>query len=108
MSSVGQGLFSYLTTVAGPLYYVTTKRGGGMPRVDVIWTDENETHIVEGGVAVADVEHVVRNPVGSGVSRSNGRPFVVGYTPDDRKLIVVYEEIDAMTVYPITAYELKD
>jgi len=73
-----------------------------------MWTDENEAHIVEGDVAMADVEHVIRNPVGSGVIRSTGRPFVVGYTKDDRKVIVVYEEIDAMTVYPITAYELED
>lgn len=79
-----------------------------MPWVDVVWTDENEAHIRESGVGLADVEHVIRNPVGSGISRSSGRPFVVGYTPDQRAIIVVYEEIDAMTVYPITAYELGD
>jgi hypothetical protein len=79
-----------------------------MPWVDVIWTDENEAHIVDAAIQVTDVEYVIRNPVGSGVSRSSGRPFVVGYTHDSRKLIVVYEEIDAMTVYPITAYELED
>lgn len=79
-----------------------------MPWVDVLWTGENEAHIAENGVRVGDAEHVIRNPVGSGVSRSSGRPFVVGYTPDERKIIVVYEEIDAMTVYPITAYELED
>ena len=78
-----------------------------MPWVDVIWTDENETHITDAGVSMADVEHVIRNPVGSGVSRSSGRPFVVGYTPAERKIIVVYEELDAITVYPITAYELE-
>ena len=72
------------------------------------WTDENEEHLAEHGVSVADAEHVIRNPVGSGVSRSSGRPYVVGYTPDGRKIIVVYEEIDAVTVYPSTAYELED
>jgi uncharacterized DUF497 family protein len=79
-----------------------------MPWVEVIWTDENEAHLLENGVTTSDAEHVIRNPVGSGASRSSGRPFVVGYAPDDRKIIVVYEEIDAMTVYPITAYELQD
>jgi uncharacterized DUF497 family protein len=79
-----------------------------MPWVDIIWRDENAAHIAEHGVSVDDVEHVIRNPVGSGVSGSSGRPFVVGYAPDERRIIVVYEEIDAMTVYPITAYELKD
>jgi hypothetical protein len=79
-----------------------------MPWVDVIWTAENEAHIIANGVNVQDVEHVIRNPIGSGVSRTSGRPFVVGYTPDSRRIIAVYEEIDAVTVYPITAYELKE
>ena len=79
-----------------------------MPWVYVIWTDENEAHLAEHGVSTADAEHVIRNPVGSGVSRSSGRPFAVAYTGDDRRIIVVYEEIDGMTVYPITAYELED
>ena len=79
-----------------------------MPGIDIIWTDENEAHIVDGGVSVTDVEHVIRNSVGGGVSRSSGRPFVVGYTSDGRKVLVVYEEIDALTVYPITAYPLED
>ena len=79
-----------------------------MPWVDIIWTDENEAHIAENGVEAADVEHVIRNPIGSGVSRSSARPFIVGYTPHRRKIIVVYEEIDAVTVYPITAFELED
>lgn len=52
-----------------------------MPWVDVIWTDQNEAHVAENGLEVADVEHVIRNPIGSGVSRSSARPFAVGYTP---------------------------
>lgn len=79
-----------------------------MSWIDVIWTDENETHVVANGVMMSDAERVIRNPVGGGVSRSSGRPFVVGYTSNERKIIVVYEEIDAITVYPITAYELRD
>lgn len=79
-----------------------------MPWVDVIWTRENEAHMADAGVHPADAEEVLRNPIGSGVSRSSGRPFVVGYTSDERKIIVVYEEIDALTVYPITAYALED
>ena len=79
-----------------------------MPWVDVIWTEANERHLAEHGIAASDAEHVIRNPTGSGVSRSSGRPFVVGYTSDGRKIIVVYEELDAVTVYPITAYELQD
>ena len=79
-----------------------------MPWIEVIWTDENESHLADAGVSTADAEHVLRNPIGSAVSRSSGRPFVVGYTPDRRRIIVVYEEVDAVTVYPITAYQLED
>ena len=79
-----------------------------MPWVDVIWTPQNRRHVEEAGIEPEEVEQVMRNPVGSGVSRSSGRPFVVGYTAEDRKIIVVYEPIDAMTVYPITAYLLED
>jgi uncharacterized DUF497 family protein len=79
-----------------------------MPWIDIIWTDENEAHIIDGGMSMADVEHVIHHSVGGGVSRSSGRPFVVGYAPGGRGILVVYEEIDAITVYPITAYFLED
>jgi uncharacterized DUF497 family protein len=78
-----------------------------MPWVEVVWTEENEAHIAEHGLSIAEVEHVLRNPIGSGVSRSTGRPYAVGYTTMLREVIVVYEELDAITVYPITAYVLE-
>jgi len=31
---------------------------------------------------------------------------VTGYTTDGRLILVVYEEIDDVTVYPVTAYEV--
>jgi len=34
-------------------------------------------------------------------------PFVTGYTPDGRLILVVYEEIDDVTVDPVTAYEVN-
>lgn len=74
----------------------------------MLWTAQNEAHVQANGVGIADVEHVIRNPVGSGISRSSGRPFVVGYAQGQRTIIVVYEEIDAMTVYPIAAYVLEE
>ncbi len=41
------------------------------------------------------------------VSRSSGRPVVFGATSTGRHLIVVYEEVDSDTVYPITAYDVQ-
>ena len=38
------------------------------------------------------------------ISRSSGRPMVYGFTPDGRYIVVVYEEIDDHTPYPVTAY----
>jgi len=32
--------------------------------------------------------------------------MVYGFTPDGRYIVVVYEEIDSSTLYPITAYEI--
>jgi len=43
-----------------------------------------------------------------GISRSTGRKIAIGVTATGRTLIVVFDEIDAHTVYPITAYDLED
>jgi len=44
----------------------------------------------------------------TGVSRSSGRPIAFGYTPDGRYICVVYEEIAPYTLYPVTAFEIKE
>jgi hypothetical protein len=55
-----------------------------------------------------DIEHVLQNPVEEVASRSSGRPCCFGYTPGGDFIIVVYEEIDDDTVYPVTAYEVPE
>ena len=52
-----------------------------------------------------EVEDVFKNPTGTDTSRSSGRPVVFGDTSKGRHLMVVYEVVDASTVYPITAYD---
>ena len=37
---------------------------------------------------------------------STGRPCCFGYTPGGDFIIVVYEQVDAETIYPVTAYEV--
>lgn len=81
-----------------------------MPWYDIIWNDEpggNVEHIAEHGLTPEDVEEVVFNPLDETISRSSGRPVVTGYTPDGRLILVVYEEIDDVTIYPVTAYEVE-
>ena len=82
-----------------------------MPWYDVIWNHEpggNVEHIAEHGITLEDVETVICNPLERKFSRSSGRPVVVGHTTDGRLILVVYEEINDSTVYPVTAYELDE
>jgi len=66
----------------------------------------NVEHIEEHDLTTDDVDYVLEHFESSGVSRSRGRPCFFGYTPDNRRTVVVYEEIDDDTVIPITAYEV--
>lgn len=82
-----------------------------MPYYEIIWNEEpggNVEHIGEHGLAPEDVEEVVFNPVDRDVSRSSGLPIVFGFTPDGRYIMVVYEQIDDVTIYPVTAYDLEE
>lgn len=81
-----------------------------MPWYEVIWNYEpggNVEHIAEHGLTPEDVEAVIFNPLETTTSRSSGRPVATGYTPDGRLIFVVFEEIDEITIYPVTAYEVE-
>ena len=82
-----------------------------MPYYEFIWNEEpggNVEHIAQHGLLPDDVEEVFFNPIDRDVSRSSGLPIVCGFTPDGRYILVVYEQIDESTVYPVTAYEVED
>ncbi|HMP82164.1 MAG TPA: hypothetical protein PKA41_05585 [Verrucomicrobiota bacterium] len=66
----------------------------------------NVEHIAKHGLTKEDVEDVFQNPTGTDISRTSGRPVVFGETSTGRYIIVVYELVDASTVYPITAYDV--
>jgi len=68
----------------------------------------NVQHIAEHDLTVEDVEHVVKHPTEEGTSKSSGLPVAWGYTPDDRFIIVVYEEVAENTVRVTTAYEVPE
>jgi hypothetical protein len=77
----------------------------------IIWNDEadgNVDHILEYGLTPNDVEFVLANFESQGVSHATGRPCVFGHTEDGRFVIVVFEEIDEDTIYPITAYDVPE
>lgn len=82
-----------------------------MPYYEIIWNEEpggNLEHIAEHGLEPDDVEEVILNPVDRDVSRSSGLPIVFGFTPDGRYILVVYEQVDDVTVYPVTAYDVEE
>jgi hypothetical protein len=82
-----------------------------MPWTQIIWDPTpggNVEHIEEHGLEPEEVDYVLLNPESTGFSKSSGRPCVFGYAPDGRYIIVVYEEIDADTVMPWTAYEVSE
>jgi hypothetical protein len=82
-----------------------------MPWKDIVWNYEdggNVDHIADNGLSIGDVEYVVMNPEKRRKSRSSGRPVLFGYTESGDYVCVVYEEVDDITVYPVTAYILED
>jgi len=76
--------------------------------LDFLWNNEIVNHIAEHGISQDDFEHVVCHPFSKGYSRSSGLPAAWGYTPDGRYVMAVYEELDDMTILPVTAYEAPE
>lgn len=42
------------------------------------------------------------------VSRTSDLPCVFGYTPGGEHVIVIFEELEYDTIYPVTAYEVPE
>jgi uncharacterized DUF497 family protein len=79
----------------------------------VIWDLDNDLtgnvqHCAEQDVTPEEVEEVFANAIRYDFSHSSGRPVVFGDTNAGRHLMVVFEEIDDDTVYPVTAYEVPE
>ena len=75
----------------------------------IIWDldddpDGNVQHCAQHGVTKEEVEEAFENVIDTDVSRSSGRPVIFGETNSGRHIVVVYEEVDPDTVYPVTAF----
>jgi hypothetical protein len=82
-----------------------------MPFQSIIWDldddpEGNVQHCAEHAVSKEEVEEVFQNATDKDISRSSGSLVVFGDTSTGRHLMVVYEEIDADTVYPVTAFDV--
>jgi uncharacterized DUF497 family protein len=77
----------------------------------IIWDldndpDGNVVHCEEHGFSKEEVEEALDNAIDTDVSDSTGRPVIFGETRAGRHLMIVYEEVDENTIYPVTAYEV--
>jgi uncharacterized DUF497 family protein len=83
-----------------------------MSFLTVIWDDSeggNVEHVAAHGLTPEEVDDVLHDPDSTfDVSTSTGRPVAFGFTRTGRHIMVAFEEIDAMTIYPITAYEVPE
>lgn len=82
-----------------------------MPWFDVRWnygSDGNVEHIADHDLTPEQVEPVILDPDEEEFSRSSGLYLVKGMTPDGRRIVVIYDMLDDITVLPITAYELEE
>lgn len=81
-----------------------------MPWFDIVWDDSqphgNVAHLAEHGVSPGEAEEVLMNAISKQRSRSSDRWIAFGRTREGRELAVVYEMIDAITILPVTAFEL--
>lgn len=68
--------------------------------------DGNVRHCTDHDVTKEEVEEAIQNAIDADFSRSTGRPVLFGDTTSGRHLMVVYERIDATSIYPITAYDV--
>ena len=84
-----------------------------MKYVTIIWDEDddpegNVVHVLEHGMLPSDVEWVIEHATTEDVSMSSGRPCVFGYTPGGDYVIVIFEQVGADTIYPVTAYEVDE
>lgn len=82
-----------------------------MAYVELIWDldddpEGNVMHIRQHGLTREDVAHALATAYDETLSRSTGQSIAFGWTEDGRELAVVFEVVDDVSIYPITAYEV--
>jgi hypothetical protein len=77
-----------------------------MPHFAFVWTDKNIRHLADNALDPEDAETAMADPESRFVSDSSGRRAVRGYACDGRYIAVIFEQIDELTVYVVTAYEI--
>lgn len=79
-----------------------------MPFYFFLWTDESVAHLHEHGISPDEFEEVVSDPEETDLSRTTGRPIAFGTTTTGKYIACIYEQLDDINVFPITAYEVEE
>jgi len=84
-----------------------------MGYMTIIWDldddpDGNVQHIAANDLTKEKVEDVLADPERRGTSRSSGLPLVFGTTSTGRFIAFVFQEVDADTARPVTAYDIEE
>lgn len=76
-----------------------------MAWLEYLWTPEAEKKLAEHGLTTDDFEHVMASNNRFVKSKTSDRLIRRGQTEAGDWIVCVYEEIDDITVMPITAYK---
>lgn len=84
-----------------------------MAHTIIIWDldddrEGNVQHVAEHDLTKEEVEEVLAYPEHRATSRSSGLPVVFGSTSTGRFIAVIFQEIDADTARPVTAYDIEE
>lgn len=79
--------------------------------ITIVWDESpggNVEHVEKHGLTTEEVDEVLQDPHSSfDYSRTTGYPAAFGGTSTGRYIIVIFDEIEASAVYPITAYDVE-
>jgi hypothetical protein len=75
-----------------------------VPHFEFLWIDETIAHIADNGLSTDDAENAMTRPYSTFESKSTGRDGVRGFALDGRRIAVIFEQIDELTVFVVTAY----
>ena len=77
-----------------------------MPWFDFFWYGENLKHVGEHGVSREEFEEVVIAATETAIETSDsGSDMVRGETAAGRFLVCIFDQVDDVTIIPVTAYE---
>lgn len=76
----------------------------------VNWDDVNLAKIALNDVTPGEVEEIANKALATVISRSSGRPMLIGTTSGGRHLVIPFDWVDRhrTAIRPVTAYEPEE